>query len=374
MAFTIGLLLPRSSEYPSIGFDMLDGLRGSLARMGINDSRIITENIGFGEDLKVNYAMAEKMLLQENAQVMIVYSNFSNAEALFPLAETSGRPFIFLDAGMQVVNASPQPNCYHISLQGLHACVAAGERAGSGNRKVLMATSFYDGGYRGPWGYHTSVEAAGGSICGNYVSTYKTQEFSIDNYLQLLQHSGAERVAACFSCYLAELFMAALKKAGAGATALPFYCSPFMAEEQLLAKCDFPGGSFHAVVPWTSLLSNEAQQTFTETIQKEKNKAATLFHLLGWEAGILTNQLAQKGAQSLSGFMYQSPRGNVTVHPETHHTVAPLYYGEIVEGENGKCRFDYKETILLSEDTHIRYLKYEQTAIASGWRNNYFCI
>lgn len=374
MAFTIGLLLPRSSEYPSIGFDILDGLRSNLVRMGINDSRVVTENIGFGEDPKISYAMAEKMLLQENAEIMIVYSNFSNAEPLFPLAVSSGRPFIFLDAGMQVANTNPQPNCYHISLQGVHACVAAGERAGAGNRKVLMATSFYDGGYRGPWGYHTSVEAAGGSICGNYVSTYKTQEFSIDNYLQLLQHSGAERVAACFSCYLAELFMAALKNAGAAATALPFYCSPFMAEEQLLAKCDFPGGSFHAIVPWTSSLSNEAQHSFAETIQQEKKKAANLFHLLGWEAGILTHQLIQQGAKTLSGFVYHSPRGTVTVHPETHHTIAPLYYGEIVEGANGKCRFDFKETILLSEDTHIRYLKYEQSSIASGWRNNYFCI
>lgn len=374
MALKIGLLLPRSTEYPAMGFDILDGLRCSLLQRGMSDVQILTENIGFGENHQANYALAEKMIMQDDVQLIIAYSNFSNAEHLFPLAVSSGRPFIFLDAGMQLVSTGPAPNCYHLSLQGVHACMAGGERAAEGNGKVLMATSFYDGGYRGPWGYHTSVELAGGSICGNYVSGYKPQEFSIQQYLHLLQDAGADRVAACFSCYLAELFMAALKQAGATATTLPFYCSPFMAEEQLLERCDFPGGHFQAFVPWASSLKNEAQTIFTDALLKEKNKKANLFHLLGWEAGIAAQQAVQGGPQSLSGFTYDSPRGNVRIHATTHHSIAPLYYGAIVEGRHGKCRFELQETLLLDEDTHTRYLTHELDSIASGWKNNYFCI
>ncbi len=125
----------------------------------------------------------------------------------------------------------------------------AGARAAAGNKKVLIATSFYDGGYCGPWGCHESIVNAGGKVCGNYASGYQTAEFSIEKIrpscCSIPEHEG---VAACFSTSLAVLFFDALKQAGTSVTSLPFYCSPFMAEEELLKKCTFPGGTFHAVV------------------------------------------------------------------------------------------------------------------------------
>ncbi len=63
-----------------------------------------------------------------------------------------------------------------------------------------------------PWGYTRGLAAAGGTVCGNYVSGYKEAEFNMDGCMQLLQHSGAQSVAACFSSYLANLFIKALKR------------------------------------------------------------------------------------------------------------------------------------------------------------------
>lgn len=374
MKKTIGLLLPRSSEYPSMGFDILAGLKAGLAQHSGKEFRFVTENIGFGENPVHNYGCAEKMILQEDAEVILCYSHFLNAEPLYALASSSGKPFIFMDAGMQMMTVPQHERCFHISLQGVHACSMAGARAAAGNKKVLIATSFYDGGYRGPWGCHESIVNAGGKVCGNYVSGYKTAEFSIEKYLQLLQHSGAEGVAACFSTYLAVLFFDALKQAGTSATALPFYCSPFMAEEELLKKCTFPGGTFHAVVPWHSSLENQQQQAFAAALKNGQDKSPNLFSLLGWEAALLLHQLQSNGAGSLKGWTYDSPRGEVTIHPQTHHTYAPLYYGRIVEDANGKCSWQYQETLALDPVTHLRYLIAEKNFIPSGWKNNYFCI
>jgi branched-chain amino acid transport system substrate-binding protein len=206
MANRIGLLLPRSTDYPSMGYDILDGLKFSLAKAGRTNTQIFSENIGFGENTNINYSKAEKLFLQDNVDLVIGYSNSTNAEALYQLATAIDKPIIILDAGMQLPLSPVSSHCYHISLQGVQACRFAGYMAGSGNRKVLMATSFYDGGYRGPWGYDRGLSEAGGSICGNYVSGFKPAEFTIDPYIGLLQQSGAGSVAACFSSYLAELF------------------------------------------------------------------------------------------------------------------------------------------------------------------------
>lgn len=371
---TIGILLPRSSEYPGMGFDILAGLKAGLLAHPGEDIRFITENIGFGDNPAHNYACAERMILQEDASAIVCYSHFLNAEPLYALATSSRKPFIFLDAGMQMMTVPQNNSCFHISLQGIHACSIAGAKAAEGNKNVLIATSFYDGGYRGPWGCHESIVNAGGKVCGNYVSGYKTAEFSIDKYLDLLQHSGAEGVAACFSTYLAVLFFDALKQAGAHATALPFYCSPFMAEEDLLKKCNFPGGTFHAFVPWFSSIENEQQQRFDSILKEQQDRFPNLFSLLGWEAAILLRQIQTSGINSLKGWLYESPRGAVNIHPQTHHTYAPLYHGMIVDDGNGKCAWQFHEAVDVDATTHLRYLVAGTDFMASGWKNNYFCI
>lgn len=373
MPVKIGLLLPRSTDYPAMGFDMLDGIRAGFVHLGIQDVQVVTDNIGFGEDIDVNYAKAEKMLLQDDVQLLIAYSNVNNAEPLYQLAASMQRPFIFLDAGMQLPVNAINDYCYHISFQGAHACYLSGLQLAAQSKNVLLATSFYDGGYRGPWSYHVSIAASGSAVCGNYISSHKVAEFTIHQYLSLLQQGQADSVAACFSTYLAELFFQALKQAGTNAVPLPFYCSPYMAEEQMLAKCAFPGGTFHAYVPWASSLSNEQQEAFIHGM-RQRNKTANLFQLFGWEAAILSDQLLQQTSTSLKGWTYQSPRGAVTIHPQTHHTYAPLYYGNIIEGQNGHCSFRVIDKHAVQEADHTYYRAHEAELMVAGWKNNYFCI
>src|SRR4051794_10236356 len=129
MSKRIGLLLPRSTDYPGMGFDILDGLRCSLGKFSSEEVELVTENIGFGENDSVNYAKAEKLILQDRVEAIVMYSNSLNAEALYQLAEASSTCFIFLDAGMQVPQGAPSSFSYHISLQGIHACRLAGYMA-----------------------------------------------------------------------------------------------------------------------------------------------------------------------------------------------------------------------------------------------------
>jgi branched-chain amino acid transport system substrate-binding protein len=374
MLTRIGILSPRSTDYPSMGYDILDGMKYRLKLSGNEHCQFFIENIGFGEDHDLNFAKAEKLIIQDNVDVIIMYAGAANAASLYPLAEALQKPVIILDAGMQYPQVKPSSYCFHISLQGLHACRIAGNMAGSGHRKVLMAISHYDGGYRGPFSGDRGLSEAGGSVCGNYISTYKKAAFNIDAYIELLERREASAVAAHFSSYLAELFFQALHDKSSNATPLPFYCSPFMAEEQLLNKCDFPGGEFHAVVPWSSSIRNDAQEQFAQTIHSEKNKPANIFHLLGWEAAIVAAAAAEHGVAHLKKFSYQSPRGLVLIHPDTHHTYAPLYKGMITRADNGKCVFSLQDVININGRGHLAVLNDQPRSLVSGWKNNYLCI
>jgi branched-chain amino acid transport system substrate-binding protein len=374
MPIKIGVLLPRSTDYPAMGFDILDALKWSLKKAGHADVQYTTENIGYGEDHEANHAKAEKMFLQDDVACIVAYCNTSNAEPLYKLAETAGRPIIFLDPGMQYAAEKPQQQCFYISLQSLHACRIAGQMAGERGMKVLMAISFYEGGYRAPYSTTKGLEEAGAEVCGNYVSPYKISAFNIDQYLQLLQTSGAESIVACFSTYLLDLFMKALKTAAPDSVRLPFFCSPFMAEEQILEKMLFPGGEFNVITPWSHTLVNDAQATLAATVKTEKNKQTNIFHLLGWEAGIVVSQVLAGGINSLAGWSYESPRGLVTFHPETQQTYAPLYTGMIVNDGNENCKVLIKDTISIDAASHVKVQAEQPEEGASGWKNNYLCI
>ncbi|MCW3070462.1 MAG: transporter substrate-binding protein [Bacteroidetes bacterium] len=376
MSIRIGVLLPRSTDYPSIGFDILDGLRSYFKQSGTDTIQFISENIGYGDDEALNYSKAEKLILQDDVQLIIAYSNPRNAEPLYSLSTTTERPFIFLDAGVQHPESMQHPYAFHISLQGMEAAYISGWKAAEGGKKVLKATSFYDGGYRAPWAVAKAVEENNGSICANYVSPFKISEFNIGQYMDLLESSGAEAVCASFSTYLAELFMSALRHNGAKAVSLPFYCSSFMAEEQLLHKMEFPGGTFNTVIPWSSHIQNDAQQLFIETIKAEKKKAATIFHLLGWEAGIVAAHLLENetiAPDALKNWSFESPRGKQTFHPDTHYSYGSLYNASIIEGENGKCALALHEQMPADPELHLSLLstRLENT---SDWKNNYLCI
>lgn len=374
MPARIGVLLPRSTEFPSMAFDLLDGLRTHLHLLGLGDSQLFTQNTGFGDDAGAVYAAAERLVMENDVQLIIAYATSLNAEQLYPLAGTTGRPMLFVDAGMEFFELPPDANCFHITLQGLEACVRLAKKAGATGNAVFSATSFLDGGYRSVWAFEKGLQATGSTFSGHYVSHYHPAEFTLAPFTAQLASGQSNAVVASFSSYLNQLFLTKLKDEPEAARSVPFYCSPFMADESLIQTVPFPGGTYHTIVPWATSLANAANDEFVSTILTEKKKTANLFHLLGWEAATATQQLLEHGAAGLPGWSFESPRGTVTFHPETHCAYAPLSSGFIVAGDNGNCTLQLTGTEAVSPDDHRKLFFMKPEEGFSRWRNNYFCI
>ncbi len=364
--------MPRSTDYPSMGFDLLDGLKLNPVLAG-TDLKLFTENIGFGDDHSLTYAKAEKMLLQDDVQIIVAYNNIQNAEHLYALANSSGKAFIFLDSGMQMPIEDKQSGNWFISLQGLLACSVLGKLIGENEKKVLVASSLFDAGFRGLLFAERSFSKLGSEITSHYVSTHKISEFSLDIFFDLVNAHEDQCVFANFSIYLNELFLNGLAAAKVKLKNIKFYCSPFMAEEQNLAKCSFPGGELNTIVPWALSLENKEQMLFKETIQKQKNKNANIFHLLGWEAAFVVMQIINNGSGSLGDWSYDSPRGKVTFDPKTQTTYAPLYRGMIIPNEEDKCTVRIDNKIEITAEEHEKICLEKQEGHHSNWKNNYFC-
>ena len=370
MDHKIGILLPRSTDYPSLGVDILHGFKAFLKSINVDGFSFFTENIGFGEKVSENFSKAEKLFIENDIDLLLVYCNQENAESIYPLARAMNKTILFLDAGMKYGPTKVPEGCHHISLDGSYCCYHSGRAAGEDGRKVLMASSFYDAGYAGPAAMNQGIIEAGGSINGQFVSPFKLKEFTIEAYLKLLHSAGVDCIGANFSVYLFELFFRSLKEHAPASVSLPFYCSPFMGEEIMLAGLPFPGGEFQVTIPWSRKLKNEEQASFKTEI---KANEASIFHLLGWEAAICSIEaLVEK--RSLNVFSFTSPRGQRNFHPETGFSYGEVYTAKIQADEKGFGELTGFNTVPQSAEQHLEFFTNMVNTQISGWTNNFFCI
>jgi branched-chain amino acid transport system substrate-binding protein len=161
---------------------------------------------------------------------------------------------------------------------------------------------------------------------------------------------------------------------------MEFYCSSFMVEEQTMATYTLPAAKFFAYIPWSSILDQEPNMAFKQSMLQQKNKVANVFHLLGWEAGMVCARLfAGKGsrdeviAELLQNWSYESPRGTVTFHPETRTTYGPLYFAEMQKDDAAKTGIRIHNKVEVAAEEHIKVLQDQPKGVSSGWFNNYLC-
>jgi branched-chain amino acid transport system substrate-binding protein len=345
------------------------------------DVKLVPENIGFGEDRKEVYAKAEKLIMQDDAFCVVAYLSPANAESLYPLFETAGRSLIVIDAGMNYMSEPPSKYVVHVSLQGIQAAYMAGKKAGQNGAKVIMATSFYDGGYRGPWAYHRGIADAGGAIVHHYVGRHKEEDFTVQPFLEAAGQHNANVTGACFSTYLAALFMNSLNKENGNLPEIDFYCSSYMVEEQTMGRYQLPAsGRFYAYVPWNSRVENGENEHFISIVKEKKNKEANLFHLMGWEAGIITAQHIRQTekkaaaiADVMAGWSYKSPRGVIKIHPEIFHAFGPMYYAELKQDSGNVPFLDITDIVTTTETEYLRIMNDKPEGPTSGWFNQYLC-
>ncbi|MBK7432606.1 MAG: hypothetical protein IPI66_01085 [Chitinophagaceae bacterium] len=110
--------MPRSTLFPSLGMELLNGIKLFLKEQGLSGSvQWITDNIGFGTNEADIYAKAEKMLLQEEADLVILCADTTITEMLQPLFTASDKILLAVNFGANFPeNWTPAPTTVTHSL------------------------------------------------------------------------------------------------------------------------------------------------------------------------------------------------------------------------------------------------------------------
>lgn len=375
----IGILMPRSSLFPSLGLDMLNGLKQCLKQQGIFDeTKLLTDNIGFGIEEPEIYTKAEKMLLQEDADIVIVCADVRIGEMLQPLFTASNKILMMVHFGANLPDSwQPAPTTITHSLNFcLHSGLTGKLAAGETNKQTVNMISYYDGGYHQCYSMLTNHQANGGVPRFNHITHLKLSEFNIQPVIPFLEENTDVQTLLClFSGDQAERFYQEISPVQEQFN-LRLYVTPMMLEDSLKTSLG-EGFSIQQVkgyIPWHPSLDNEHNQAF------KKNKA-NYFSVLGWDAALIITELfpalnngeqnVHALIQSLAAKTFNSPRGWLKIDAATQYTYGPSYLAS--------CRDNFDISIG-PEVNNIddEWTAFKKTAMpageSSGWRNTYLCI
>ncbi len=380
---TLGVLLPGSTLYPSIGIDFLQGIRACFKFHEYPLTDIKVELISFGLKDDEVYAAAEKFLLIGNADVVVAYAGDHHAEKLAPLFAAAGKLLIITNAGASYPLYSEKIS--HTIFHSFNDCLCSfltGQYAArqEGGHAAIMATSFFDGGYNHAHAMNSAFVHAGGQIMHNFVSHYKKEEFNTDNLAAFIKDNpGVKKMLALYSGDMARLFYEKILPVQEEYK-LQWYVSPMMFDS---TPGDFsePGPAapdMCGYTNWLPELENETNQSFIQYYKTENGKDPNLFSMQGWESALLVMQY-QKLRQDTTGTeaainllkaeKINSPRG-VLVLNEQRHIIGPAHFA----ASTGKLQVTIKESINNLQSSWDEMCNHIPQDTVSSWRNTYLCI
>lgn len=380
-----GILLPRSTLFPAFGMDILNGIKSCLKHNNLSeDFKLITENIGFAIEEAEVYAKAEKLLLQEDADIVIAVADLNIAELLSPLFSSSNKLLMMVNMGAGIPDTwriMPTTIIHSLNLS-FHARLTGKLAAQeNNNKKGAYVTSYYDAGYRHTYSMMNSHQQNGGEPMYTHVTHLKAEEFTLAPLEEFLTtNADVKTLLGLFTADMATQFYEAITPIQEKFQ-VQLYASPMLLEAYPAPGDAVSAPSLKGYACWLPELDNPANTLFKEKFKNLSNKEATLFGVLGWETGLLLKAIHEQYGQNntnavtvipaLAQNAYDSPRGWMKLDPKTYHTYAPSWL--ITLTENGTHK-EIKE-LLTTEDEWAGFTneQYPENSYA-GWRNTYLCI
>jgi branched-chain amino acid transport system substrate-binding protein len=381
---TIGILLPRSTYYETIGFDLYEGLRSGLKQLGRSDIRIVSENIGFGADKQLCYRSAEKLILEDNVDLVIAYIGHRTAQLLRPLFLAANKILIVLDAGANLPHEwSVCPNIFYHSLHNaLGAWYIAKEAVENGYKNGGMVTGYYDGGYLHTYSISKSFEEAGGTICFNHATGYKSNDFTMQPLINHLEQFPDSALLSLFSGDFVQWYFEEIKNLFKDKN-IPIFLPPFAFEESMLSQAVFPSNNIKGVAVWSKKIENSANSTFINTMN-EAGRIANLFSLLSWESATIALKVLEltethkknisKIANDLHSFKFEGPRGSIFFESKTNTSFSPFYKASLISNAEGMCEVQIEGEVTNVFENYEKLINEDLNNVTSSWFNSYACI
>jgi branched-chain amino acid transport system substrate-binding protein len=332
----IAVLVPDAPLYKNLRVNLIGGMRVYQHQNTHKYQLGILEKV-----IKPGYMDALKNTREAIAQGVQVVVGYFSAEVAARLGDTfddANVVLIVVNAGADWVRAADyNPFVFYNSLRMWQANWAFGNWAASNiGNSALIATSFYDCGFESLNAFQEGFEVAGGRILSTYISDAPPLAADPSLFLETINQVQPDFIFGSFCGPAAKNFVRNYLYANVD---IPLLGSAFTFSDKLVTKFGGLEGTLSAF-SWSSSLKNPENKSFIKSYKKLMGRYPDALGLLGYETARMiaeavhmagdTNCSGNQLAMNLKTTQFDSPRGDISIDPDTHQAKTPLYLLKVI--------------------------------------------
>lgn len=345
----IGLLVPGSGVYSSLGQDMRDGFRLYLDQhdgtLGGRPIELIVEDSEANPE--VGLRKAHKLLEEDGVAMVTGLVSSAVALGVRDLFHESQVPLIVSNAGANdITRAARSPYIFRTSFSNWQSTFSLGQWAYDhvAQHDVYVTAPDYAAGAEMIAGFTESFVAAGGSVVTGALPPFGTTQ-DYQPFISDIANSGAQAVMAFFAGGEAIAFVQQYQAFGLK-DSTPLIGPGFLTDEGVLEAQRDAALGVRTSLHYTPLLDNATNRAFVDAYRDAFGGSPTVYVVQSYDAAQLIDRaLGQTGgeADDVDGLVeamagvgrLDSPRGPFTIDPDTHNPVQAFYLREVQETGDG---------------------------------------
>jgi branched-chain amino acid transport system substrate-binding protein len=345
----VGVVGPFSGPFALQGKNFKAGIDAYMAtngnKVGDNTVEVIYRDLPAADPAQ-SKSLAQELVVKEKVQYLAGFYFTPDAMAVTPILKQANTPLVVMNAATSAI-VTKSPLVVRTSFTTWQTSTPMAEVAfDKGVKKIISVVSDYGPGVDAENAFKAGFEKAGGEVVEAIRMPLATNDFS--PIMQRIKDSGAQGVFAFLPSGPTTLgFVKAYNENGLkGANIQLFAPGDLTQEADLPALGDAALGmltTFHYAVSHNS----PENKAFVEAASKALGNPAELtFPAVGAYDGMHViykmieatggKQDAEKAVDAVKGLAWTSPRGPVSIDPESRHITQNIYLREVAKGDDGK--------------------------------------
>lgn len=361
----IGILVPRSRQYPRLSLCFIDGIRSGLSGIDDNLYNLFIEDIGIGASSSTVMDKCQKLMLQQQVDMVIAFVGNQVTPELRNLFHSYEKYLLITNMGENDIIHEFSPFVYYHSLGLWKACWEMGYYIATNiGKKVVVASSFYDSGYGLYSAFFDGLNAGNGTVERFLTSRDVPDEKDMQLLAQAVHDIKPDIVYGIFSGEFSTGFLNQyfgnedLKN-------FPLAGSAFMLDDTIIENTK-------SIIKYEIMITTP----FRHGTDSGKQGKYIPFFTLGNEISAMVSNAFFDGKdiiedigkirKNFENIHIENQRGVIRMLPELHFTASPVYLTRY--GEKG-----FSEISVLNNMPHPEMMA-NHSKIISGWINPYLCV
>lgn len=366
----VGVIGPFSGPFALQGKNFKAGIDAWLAlngnKVGSDEIQVVYRDIPTADPAR-SKALAQELVVREGVQYLAGFYFTPDAMAATALLQQGNVPMVVMNAATSAIVTS-SPLVVRTSFTTWQTTTPIAEVARQqGVTKAITLVSDYGPGIDAENAFKTGFEKQGGQVVETIRMPLSTNDFA--PLMQRVRDSGAQGLFTFLPSGPPTLaFVKAYNDNGLKAAGIKFYGTGDLTQESDLPALGESALGLQTTFHYAVSHDSPENKTFVAAAEKAIGNPAELsFPAVGAFDGMYViskmieatggKQDAKKAVEAVKGLSWTSPRGPVSIDPESRHITENIYLREVAKDANGKYFNKEVQTFEKQPDPGLAYVK-----------------